>query len=334
MGIDLTTVFKSDASAKPYVSALVVFAQKNEAAGTQVQQAITDHGFITNTVQKSDDETLVFVQNPAKGDTHVVRLSDQMLVTVGGLQIPSGWIGEMVEEHGFLPDLQTATTLLHNRLQHTVTKSETPQAEAEAALVSYAEYLNQLAVLPTNCFKLDEAIKEIVAKCDCDDEKKDDEDDEEPVAKADSPYKETKLHSDKVKNGATKSGETEAEKTKRLKNHPPAEMAPVDEEDDQKPPPDEAYKSEILDALKGVTTQLTGLSTKLETVAAEQVMQKKVLDDVVQKADTVAQKLNATVTAPPLAEDRPAGSTRMRVQKDDDPRTGTFDTAYLRRRNR
>lgn len=318
MGIDLTKVFKSDNTAgkKPYVSALVVFAQKSEAAGNQVQDAIKKYDFTTERVQKSDEgETLVFPQRDQVGDAQVVRLSDQLLVTVGELQSPGGWIGELVEEHGFFPDLQMATDGLHDRLKDIVSKSDTPQADAEAVLTSYAEYLTQLAVLPTNCFKLDEAIKEIVAKCSCED--------------ADT----------KEKDGTVaEKAETEEEKKKRVKSHPPAEMAPEDEEDDQKPPPDEVEKADespILLALKGIeertTAQLTSLSQKLESVVSEQTNQKKTLDEVVEKADTLGTKLKTTVMASPVSEDRPA-PTRMRVQKDEDPRTGNFDTAFLRRR--
>jgi len=245
----------------------------------------------------------------------VVRLSDQLLVTVGGLKTPSGWVGEMVEEQAFFPDPQMAAEALQQRITEAVTKSETPQEALEADLTSYAEYLNQLAILPAACFKLDAAIGEIVKKCSC----------EEP------PKKDAAAEVEKGEKD-----ETEEEKKKRVKNHPPSEMAPPDEEDDQKPPPDEAQKSEILAALKGIeertSVQLSALAEKLETVATEQVAQKKVLDDVVQKADTLGTKIGTTVSAPPVSEDRPANHTRMRVQKDDDPRTGNFDTAFLRRR--
>ena len=316
MGIDLTTVFKRDDSVAPYVSALVVFAQKNEAAGTQILDAIKAHGFKTNLVQKSDEgETLVYAQGDQSGESMVVRLSDQLLVTVGGLKTPSGWVGEMVEEQAFFPDPQMAAEALQQRITEAVTKSETPQEALEADLTSYAEYLNQLAILPAACFKLDAAIGEIVKKCSC----------EEP------PKKDAAAEVEKGEKD-----ETEEEKKKRVKNHPPSEMAPPDEEDDQKPPPDEAQKSEILAALKGIeertSVQLSALAEKLETVATEQVAQKKVLDDVVQKADTLGTKIGTTVSAPPVSEDRPANHTRMRVQKDDDPRTGNFDTAFLRRR--
>jgi len=313
MGIDLTKVFKSENTDKPFVSALVVFAQKDDAVTAQIREAMNTHGFKTDKVQKSDDgETLVYAQQEAKGETMVVRLSDQMLVTVGGLRTPEGWVGEMVEEHGFFPDLKLATSVLHDQMA-LVAKSDTPQEDAQAALEHYGSYLQQMFVLPSNAYALDEAIVDIIKKCSCEEKK--------PEAKDEVVKEET---------------EEEKAKKKRVKSHPPAEMAPPDEDDDQKPPPDEeeakkADDSAILMALKGIETTVTGLSTKLETVVTEQASQKKVLDEVVQKADTLGTKLGTTLTAPPVSEDRPAPA-RMRVQKDEDPRTGNFDTAFLRRR--
>jgi hypothetical protein len=308
MGIDLTSVFKSDAKVKPHVSALVVFAQKDETAGNQVRDAIKAHGFIIDKVQKSDEgETLVYAQGDQPKDVQIVRLSEQTLVSVAGLKVPQGWIGELVEEHGFFPDLKLATSTLYDRMADIVSKSEEPQEEAQAVLTSYAEYLSQMAILPANCFKLDVAIADIVKKCSCEtkDEKK-----EEVVVK-----------------------ESPEEQKKRIKDHPPSEMAPCDEEDDQKGPPEEVEKKDnaILAALKSIEATVTGLATKVEAVVTEQAEQKKTLDGVVQKADTLNTTLKATVTAVPVSEDRPS-MARMRVQKDDDPRTGNFDTAFLRRR--
>jgi len=331
MGIDLTKVFKSDDSTvKPSVSALVVFAHPDETVTTSIRDAIQQAGFAVDRVQKSDEgETVVYAQGTQKGETTVVRLSDQMLVSVVGLKTPDGWAGEMVEHLGFYPDLKTATSTLQDQMQ-LVAKSETPQEDATAVLTSYASYLDQLLILPSACFKADEAVSAIIKKCSCE-EQDDKDDDKEEAEKGEK----------KAKNPAAEAikEETEADKKKRAKNHPPAEMAPPDEDDDQKPPPDEAQKADfegMMTALKGMeartTAQLTALSQKLETVASEQATHKKTLDGVVEKADTFENTLKATVTAVPTAEDRPSGVVRMRVQKDDDPRTGNFDTAFLRRR--
>ena len=50
MGIDLTKVFKSENAEKPYVSALVVFAQKDETVAAQVLEAIKAHGFTVDSI--------------------------------------------------------------------------------------------------------------------------------------------------------------------------------------------------------------------------------------------------------------------------------------------
>ena len=320
MGIDLTSVFKSDRAVTPHVSALVVFAQKNDAAATLVREAIEKQGFVTDRVQKSDEgETLVFAQGDQPKETHVVRLSDQLLVSVAGMDVPEGWTGDLIEEHGFFPDLTIATEALHDQLRTVVTKSDTPQKDAEDVLVSFAQYLTQMAVLPTAVFKLDETIGEIVKKCGCGGD------------------------TTVVKEEIEEETEEEKKKKKRVKDHAAsgAEMAPEDEDADQEPPPpdDETKKAEaakkadsdMVAMLKGIQTTITGLSTKLESVVTEQTAQKKVLDEVVQKADTLNTTLKTTVTAAPITEDRP--STRMRIEKkDEDPRTGNFDTAFLRRR--
>lgn len=317
MSIDLTRVFKTEESAtKPFVSALVVLAQPDDERTNAVRDLLKAEGFVVDRVQKSEKgDTVSYVQGDQPAEVQIVRLGDNVLASVGGLSMPEGWMSEVIDNYGFFPDLQMATAALYDQLE-AVTKSDTPQDDAEAVLTGFAEYLNQIIVLPAACFKLDAAITELVQK-----------------------------------------NETEEEKKARVKKHPPSEMAPADEEDDQKPPPEEVTKAEVkvddtkpdttptaitemqtalFAALKGMeertTAQLTGLTQKVEAVVSEQAEQKKTLDGVVQKADTLSTTLKTTVTAAPASDDRPAGP-RMRVEKkDEDPRTGNFDTAFLRRR--
>ena len=119
-----------------------------------------------------------------------------------------------------------------------------------------------------------------------------------------------------VKDGAEESRDEAIEervrgrRKKRIADHPPSEMAPVDEEDDQKPPPEEAVASPNDSAdgpSKGIEAQRVDRSDcrSWKTVVTEQAEQKKMLDGVVQKADTFNTTLKATVTALPMSEDRP-----------------------------
>lgn len=344
MGIDLMGVFKSDKTAKPFVSSVVVFAHPDEAMATAIQETIKEQGFQTDRVQKSDEgETLVYAQTDQPDEVMIVRLGDHALASVANLPTPEGWVGDLIAEHGFFPDLKAATGALYDQIA-LVAKSETPQADAKAMLQSFGQYLDTMMVLPANCYKLDEAIAALVQKA------------EEMETEADGiRYKEGEPIEEVIED-AVEGNETEDEKKKRLAKHPPAEMAPKDEEDDQKPPPDsdfvtgetqkadekvekteepKGFQEAVIGALnsfkEATTTQLTALTKKLETVVTEQSSQKKVLDEVVQKADTLNTALKTTVTAPPTQDDRPS-QARMRVQKDDDPRTGNFDTAFMRKR--
>jgi hypothetical protein len=109
------------------------------------------------------------------------------------------------------------------------------------------------------------------------------------------------------------------------------------EEDDKKA--EEAKKNEksemqlVLDAIKGVETSLTAkvedVAKKVDDVVKEQSEFKSALDGVTKKAETLEGTLKGTVVAQPKPEDRPAGVTL--VKKDDDPRTGCFDTAFMGR---
>ena len=318
MGIDLTKVFKSDNTAgrKPYVSALVVFAQKDEAAGNQVQEAIKKYGFTTERVQKSDEgETLVFAQRDQTGDVQVVRLSDQLLVTVGELAEAqrldrgNGGRGRVLPRSADgHRRVARASEGDGRQVRHAAGRDGSGPHQLRGVHDAVGSASGQL-------FQVGRGHqghrRQVLLRG-------------SPVAEGDKKDE---------KDEAVK-GETEEEKKKRLKSHSPAEMEPKDEEAEDGPPPEEVEKADdspVLAALKGMTAQLTSLSQKLESVVTEQASQKKTLDEVTQKADTLGTKLSTTVTANPVSEDRPAPS-RMRVQKDDDPRTGNFDTAFLRRR--
>ncbi|PWT89301.1 MAG: hypothetical protein C5B54_09135 [Acidobacteria bacterium] len=92
----------------------------------------------------------------------------------------------------------------------------------------------------------------------------------------------------------------------------------------------------ILAAIEKVDQKLSKrigeVTTKVETVVQTQSAHQKALDGVVKKTETLENKLGSTVVAGAPPSDRPAERTVASVKKyDDDPRTGCFDTAFLRR---
>lgn len=94
---------------------------------------------------------------------------------------------------------------------------------------------------------------------------------------------------------------------------------------------------QVLEALKGVGAQVTELTAKVAKVESAQETSAKSLDGVVKKNEELSKKLNSTVLAPPAPENFTAsnmGSRTTTKKADNDPRTGCFDTAMLRRRGR
>jgi len=76
------------------------------------------------------------------------------------------------------------------------------------------------------------------------------------------------------------------------------------------------------------------VATKQEETAVKTEQLKKDVDAVAQKSETLSGKLSATVAAPPVgAVEVPAGGS-IAQKSDSDPRTGCFDTAFLKRGRR
>jgi hypothetical protein len=73
-------------------------------------------------------------------------------------------------------------------------------------------------------------------------------------------------------------------------------------------------------------TQLQALATKVETSNTETA---KRIDEIARKSDTALTAVNSVVTGGKPAGDDPAGK-EVAVKEDTDPRTGSFDTAYIR----
>ena len=345
MGIDLMSVFKAE-KAKPEVAAVIVFANPDATVAEAVRQSIADAGFITDKVQKSDEgETTVYGQADMSDENMVmVRLSDQMIVAVNGLPAPTGLFNDMVEEHGFFPGLTMALEAFHGQIAQIVEKSDNPHGDTKNALAGLGDYLHLLASLPAACFKADTAVQATTLAA----AKKQQEADDAakpPIPKPETDVVVTKevpgleangttvvtekqeatVPDDKTKEAVPAKTVTTEEKTVTTETIP-AEKTAVQKSDLQ----------QVLDALTAsedkTALSLTDLATKVETIATDLAAQKKVVDGVVTKADTLENTLKGTVIAPATREDRPVGETTVTRKADDDPRTGNFDTAFLRRK--
>jgi hypothetical protein len=99
--------------------------------------------------------------------------------------------------------------------------------------------------------------------------------------------------------------------------------------------PAETDLTAVLAAITAVKTEMgsaiAGLTAKVDGVVQTQTAQQTAIDAVVQKADALSTTMKSTVTAPPTPGDRVTGTTVTKAV-DDDPRTGAFDTAFIRKR--
>lgn len=358
-GIDLMGVFKRD-KAKPEVAGVVVFAQTDATISELVRKSIADAGFLTDRVQKSDEgETVNYMQQGTfiEDDLQLVRLSDQMLLTVKGLEPPTGMFSGIVEEHGFYPGFGMAMQAFHDTVQETVLKSDNLAYDLKPVVESFNSYMAMLASLPPAVFKMDTVV------CKISQEQKDKQaaqekaqDDGTTKVLPGKPIHDPNLPGEIKKevpgiqpNQGSVTVETkktdEKVDDKADDKKVPAKEEPVKKDEVKEEPAkkdDVAQKcgdtpniQSVLDAIKGQTEQITSLTQKVEGLVTTQTEHKKVLDDVVKKTDTLEGQVKSTVTAPPNSADRPAGERREAVKKvDDDPRTGNFDTAFLPGRGR
>jgi hypothetical protein len=325
MGIDLMRIFKGDKpKAKPDVAAVVVFAHDTPETMEQVRKSIEDAGFTTKTVQKADENTtVVYTQQDHDADkTVMIRLSDQMLLTALNVEPLTGLFGALVEKNGFVPDLPMAMDLFAVAVQEAVTKSDDPQTDIESAYKSLGEYLKLMGSLPPAAFAAADAVQAFAVKkveTPCDEEKPEVEPtEEEKAAKA-------KADAEKV----------EAEKTEKVTEPVKPAVKPAEKVVE---PVAKTETAAILEAIAGLRREtkdsIKGVAAKVDAVVEEQGKQKKTLDEVVQKAETLDSKLKTTVVTPDTTEDRPSGPRHTQRKADDDPRTGNFDTAFIGRRRK
>lgn len=152
---------------KPAITGVVVLAQKTEARTEAVKAALAAHGFSVDTVTKNDDGTLLYAQcdNPLAEDSHLVRVSDQMLVVLKGFDPYSEALSdnadfnELVAANGFFAGMNTAFSGLSATISDALQNADSPEAAAPAikgTLDKFSTYVQALVEgLPSAAFKAD-----------------------------------------------------------------------------------------------------------------------------------------------------------------------------------
>jgi len=343
----LLSALKGESTPIPRITALIT--PDTDAAGlAATSKALVEAGFLVDTVIKNDDGTYLFAQekNPLEA-SEVFRMSENMLVVVKGFDE----IMPMLKDNlGFAPDMealpgiQDAVAGLHSKVvggMTMATKSEDVAGVSEV-LTQFNNYMSALvANLNPSAFKADAAL---AALADVQVQKGGNNTllDIEALVKA------APLGSDGTEWSAMSTvGKIKwllASYTKKKDadgDECPAGTKPEDwakltpeEKAKAKATKSEAPAVDFTAVLAPLTDMVTALTVKVDTLATAQESLATQVDESARKSETAAQAVKSLVLAPSGNPDTPAATHTAKKQEPDDPRTGCFDTAFIKRGKR
>lgn len=345
--IDLGKIFKTtkaeQAPAGPSVMGLVV--AKSEFLG-DVKEAVKKAGFSIDFVEEREDGTVIFKQSDEAVELDkltIIKMSDDLLVVMKGFNpydISKLPFADVVKGQGFFPAVRNATEALQSVIYDAM-YSATDAAEAvtkiDAQVAEFSSYLSSLTQqLPQSVFKAEVAVAECLEACTA---RKTEE-----AAKADK-VKCPECGADNAA-GATKCKSCDADMKKPAAKEDNIGGGTSNEEAKKEDPakgdaPDVAavVKAAIDAALKPVTDMVASVQGSLTDVTKEVSAIKDgqtALAYKVAEVETTAKSAEATlkgtvIGAPPAGDDVRHIVTEKSAE--DDPYTGTFDTAFITRKS-
>lgn len=356
--IDLTSIGRvlkrESAARKPEVTGVVV--EKSDGAKFEaIKKALTDHGLSVDNVIENEDGTVTFAQKAEcdKGAT-MVRMSGNSVALVQNLgdlpQVP------VLKADGFVHGPISATEVV----QMLVAKQD---FDAVAQASEYAKAV--AAQVPEVAVKVDAAITEVVkgsqggtmnqaAIEDVNKERTPSGGEGGAAAVGANPAgnstgsinDEGDIKAPKGFDGSVWEGMTKEQKLAILGwNSQSAKKADCDNDEDAKKKnkeldkeshvaapaaPNAAVEEVVAKALAPITESIKNLSQSLEAVIKTQKAVGEQVAAISEKSQQVEKAVKGTVINTPLGGDQPAGGEAVRKQ-DNDPRTGCFDTAFLRK---
>lgn len=179
--IDLSNpgrIFKRDKAAPTgsSVVGIVVKSQKDDAANAAVTAALTEAGFKVDNATKNEDGTIVFAQDGAidTEGTHLVRLSDEMVVVMKGFapystdMDASTDFSEVMACQGFYQGINTATDALATTIRNALYSASSGADAAKTMSASFSKFQTYVVALlngiPSKAFKADTALIELAVK--------------------------------------------------------------------------------------------------------------------------------------------------------------------------
>lgn len=332
MGIDLSKlglrVLKSE-PAKATVSA-VILSKNDPALVEKAVESLKQAGLELPHVSSYEDGTVAIAQDDKFSDEGTfIRMNKDYGVMLKNFNehnviMKSSTIGKDAELTGAFDGVNVALAFLSEQI-HTVLKSDGDRAsELKEVLADFYTYVDSLAAVPAAVYKAEQSVTDLVTGFQ-----------EEVVEK----QEEVKPEEEKKDEAAPAAEEQKVEKEEPAAEEKKEEVKPEEAEKPAEPvekndaPAKNEQLDAVLQAVQSLTATVGGLSETVQKLSGEVTEVKKTteekLADVVRKTETAERVLKGTVIGSSVPGDPENESTVVKKQ-DDDPRTGVFDTAYLR----
>jgi hypothetical protein len=321
----------------PEVVGVVVFGQADEALMGEVRKTLTENGFSTDKVVKNEDGTVLFSAQDITPDvdTTLIRLSENMAVVVKGFSpyqeamSESTDFNEIMAAQGYFQGVRTACEALTDTVGSVLRTSDTPEAAASnlsEALGKFSTYITTLTKgLPVTAFKaesmLTTALSVYAAKGDG--KTKGGGNDACPAGVKQADWDAmSDVAKEEWKTKAAAKAKAPVEKVE------PVVVEAVKAEESVKA---DVGNEAVLAALATMTEALKSVSGDVAGVAKAQKNLEERVEVIARKADNATEAIKSTVVAGAGAGDEPAKGSVV-AKADTDPRSGCFDTAFIRRR--
>jgi hypothetical protein len=317
MSLDLSSlsrVFKSEptAPAKPEIVA-VVLAKNDPKLVEQAQVLLKAEGLDLQVVTSYEDGTVSIAKSEdfQEGST-LVQASPQMALVVKGFD-PYGTkmdalsFGEAAQARGFYSGLNGAMDTLRDMVYAKLTKADSPNtavSEVKQVMTEFVQYVEALtSALPVSVFKADHPVNVLV---------------EGFVAEAPAEVK---------KNDPVEPTSEEPQKTTE-----PVGTSGTGITEDKVAELVQKSVNPLVEGLTGLKTLVETLTANVQKVADAQAATEQKVADAVKKSEDATRAVQGTVVSAAPSGDRQQVQTKVTKSEDDDPRTGQFDTAFIRRR--
>ena len=318
--IDLGRIFKSAKANEEIKPTVVGLCVQKGVADDAVRNAIESAGFKVDQVVERDDGTLIYSQeaNVKPEECTVIKMQKGLVLLMKGFD-PYALMGqdmpftELVKAQGFIPSVSVAFEALQNTMAGILYGAPTGGGDevigkVDQALGDFHKYvLEQAKAIPTSAFKAEHDIAEILNAAPEDQQKPNppdpapDDDDDDDDGDAGNPP-------------VTKS-EDKGLTAEQVQEIAASAMKPI-----------QNALTENIKAIKTLTESISEQSRQLKSVSAAQDKLSKKVDDVEAVAKAANDKMKGTVIGGAPAGDRVVSKAE---NADEDPRTGTFDTAFL-----